>query len=131
MTAPRGICRDWRARYWSAGRAPRTTPRWCWWPRGGPEGAPCRADRVVALRCVPFAGEDGVDQRIRPTTLDPVVLPQVRLAPHAQLLHHPIRADVGRIAVGPDAVQAQLAEAEVHQRPGGLGRVATPPVVAM
>src|SRR5687767_9363522 len=82
----------------------------------------CRSRRVP-----PFVVEDGVHQGVPPAALDPLVLAEVDLPPHAELLQHAGRSGVVGDAFGPDAVQPEVAEADAEDGAGGLGGVATSP----
>ena len=50
------------------------------------------------------------------------------VAGHADLLHHPLRAEVRCRSRGEDLIEAELAEAEIEGGPGALGRIAPAPM---
>ena len=50
------------------------------------------------------------------------------VAGHADLLHHPLRAEVRCRSIGEDLVEAELAEAEIEGGQGALGCIAPAPM---
>src|SRR5215472_4467255 len=50
------------------------------------------------------------------------------VAGHAELLHHPLRAEVRRRGIGEDLVEAERAETEIEGGPGAFGRIAPTPM---
>jgi len=79
----------------------------------------------------PLAGEDRVDELALPLALDPLVLDEVRLAAHAELLEHAGGADVAWLQPTDDTVEAESLEREREHRPRRLRRVALPLVRRM
>src|SRR3954471_18950118 len=77
----------------------------------------------------PLAREQGVDELALPLALDPFVLAQVRLAPHAELLEHARRGAVARLQPAAHAMQPVGPERDRQHAGGRLGRVAAALVV--
>src|SRR3954464_12304193 len=77
----------------------------------------------------PLALEQGVDELALPLALDPLVLAQVRLAPHPEPLQHARRRAVARFQGPADAVQPVCLEADLQHGRGGLRRIAAALVV--
>src|SRR5688572_27823233 len=84
------------------------------------------SDRRLA-RQFPLRIEDRIEERVAPVVLVPLVLAEPALADHADLLENARRGGVRGIALGPDPVQAALAESEFDHRGGGFARDAPIP----
>src|SRR5690349_7881992 len=71
----------------------------------------------------PLRREEGIDQLALPFALHPLVLDEVRLETHAELLEHARRGGVARLGAADQPVAAHRLEHERQQRPRRLGRV--------
>ena len=74
----------------------------------------------------PLVGEQRVVELAAPLALDPLVVDQERLAPHAEPLEHRRGRGVARVQPADDPVQAELVEAEPEHLGCHLGGVAVP-----
>src|SRR5690606_10755849 len=70
----------------------------------------------------PLRRQHRVDDLVGPFALDDLVLAEMRLAPHAELLHDPGRRDVATVAARHDAVQPELVETKSQHGRAGLAR---------
>ncbi len=84
--------------------------RGAWRERVGARRLGASASSVSGGR--PFVGQDGVEVAVAPTVAGALVASEVRLAPHAQLLHDSVGARVAGVALRPEAVEAQRLEAD-------------------
>src|SRR5690606_18923587 len=88
------------------------------------DGATDRIGGTASGMClVPFTVEHRVDELAAPFALEPLVLDQVRLEPHAQPLHEAGGGAVACVAAALDTVEASLLEPEAQQLAGRLIRV--------
>ena len=88
---------------------------------------------VNVLLGMPLVVEDGVEQAVMPIPFGAGIdsdFPEMGLAPHPSLFHHPRGSQVGWITFGTDPVRPQLSEAEAQQRFQRLGHVPVSPVLA-
>src|SRR6478672_3478331 len=99
----------------AASRSSTAIPTW-WTPRTGTRGTLQGARAPLLL-------EDRVDELALPFVLHPLVLDEVCLEAHAELLEDPRGAGVARLGAADHAVQPERAERERQQRGGGLGRL--------
>ena len=75
-------------------------------------------------RTVPLVLQDRVDELALPFALHPLVLDEVRLEAHAELLEHPRRRRCCAPRAGRSRGGSPMPEGPVEQRARGLGRVA-------